>query len=159
MVGLSCRRSVTQNVGQTMKLDEAFAKLRSLDEDVPIRLPLPTSEAVDAAERDLGFRFPSDFRRFLLEVSNVNVGRLEPARVDSATPYRDLRTVAKRGWAAGIPRTQLPFCMHNGDFLTIDANGQIALWCHDDESSIGFGDVASWIEERWIDEYTDEQEP
>ena len=99
------------------RLSSVIARLRELNEPVPKPLRRPTEEEVDAAERDLGVTFHPDYRRFLLEASDVDVGVLEPAVVVPGMGYRDLRRVAWDGWDHwDIPRELLPICYDNADF-------------------------------------------
>ena len=136
-----------------MTLDEAFTRLRARDEVVPKPLTLPTIEEVNAAERDLGIPFHDDFRRFQVEVSNVNVGWLEPAlALPGVMAYRNLCDVAARGWKAGAPRDSLPFCWDNGDYFLIDADGRIAFWDHNARAVVRLNKtLADWIVEDWLD--------
>jgi len=64
-----------------MHIEEAIAELRPLNEPVPKPAPLPTEADVSAAERLLGLEFPADFRRYLLEASDVVYGTKEPCQI------------------------------------------------------------------------------
>jgi hypothetical protein len=55
--------------------------LRERNETVPIPPRLPTLAEVNAAEKKLGRAFPRDFRRYLLEASDIVCGRLEPVTI------------------------------------------------------------------------------
>lgn len=62
-------------------LDSVFKELRELNLDVTKPQLLPTEEEVDHAEQQLGIKFHPDYRRFLLEASDVVVPTKEPAIV------------------------------------------------------------------------------
>lgn len=137
-----------------LTLDEAFDALRNAAVEVPRPQRLPTPDELSQAEQELGIPFPSDFRRFQLEVSNLVCNILEPGLVlPDLLPYRSLRRIARRGWDAGVPSDALPFCNDNGNYYFIDAAGQVRYWDHDDDSeSPRVLTVAEWIVEDWIGE-------
>jgi hypothetical protein len=54
-----------------MNLSEVIIELRELNEPVPKPFRLPTEAEVLAAEKRLNVRFHEDYRRFLLEASDV----------------------------------------------------------------------------------------
>ncbi len=60
---------------------------------------------------------PDHFRRYLLEVSNVTVGILEPVTITSPGSHNDLFVVAECAWGrCGVPRDLLPICEDNIDY-------------------------------------------
>ena len=79
-----------------MRLPEAITESRSLNEPVPRPLRLPTEREVSAAEHELGVKFPEDYRRFLLEASDVVFGTIEPAVVTSGAGHLSLIESAQR---------------------------------------------------------------
>lgn len=135
-----------------MTLDDAFAALAAAAQQVPKPLRLPTPEELSAAERDLGLPFHADYRRFQREASNIVCNVLEPGLVlPGLSPYRDLRRIARNGWAAGVPKDTLPFCSDNGNYYIIDGSGRVTFWDHDDGSESGQNlSLAEWIVEEWI---------
>ena len=135
-----------------MTLDQAFQELRERNEPVPKPLRLPTPAEVAAAESVLGMDFPSDYRRFLLEASDVSCGVLEPGLVlPDLPPYLDLAEIARDGWSMGIPRDSLPFCPDNGNCYFIDPAGTVRYWDHDAQGESGrYATLAEWIEEDWL---------
>jgi SUKH superfamily protein len=136
-----------------MTLDDVFQELRERNEPVPVPLRLPTTAEVDAAERQLGVRFSPDYRRFLLEVSNVVYGAIEPATVTPFSGYRYLPDVAEIAWnAMGLPRELLPICEDNGDYYCLNRAGEVVFWSHDGATDEKWSDLAAWIKQVWIEE-------
>jgi len=137
-----------------MTLEDAFAQLRAANVPVPKPRRLPTVEEVDAAERDLGVRFHTDYRRFQLEASNVHAGLLEPAVVlpeMTKYPYLDLRQTAATARSIGVPHDVVPFCQDNGDYFFIDADGRIGFWDYNGRSAIPLQkSLAEWIVDEWL---------
>ena len=64
-----------------MTIDEAIAKLREMNEEVPKPMRLPTADEVAEVEEELDVKFHPDFRRYLLEASDVVVGTMEPVTI------------------------------------------------------------------------------
>lgn len=136
-----------------MNIDQVLELLKERRETVPKPLRLPTEIGVKQAELDLGFEFPEQYRKFMLEASDVVYGTLEPGLVlPDLMPYICLRNIAKNGWAIGVPKEVLPFCSDNGNYFTLSQSGNIGYYDHDDsshrESEAEFKD---WVMEDWLE--------
>jgi hypothetical protein len=141
-----------------MTLDQAFAALREQDEPVPIPARLPTEEEIADAEEILDTKFHPDFRRYLLEVSNVHVGALEPVTLRPPEAHTDLLQVAESAWEeVDVPRNLIPICEDNGDYYCMNKKGQIVFWSSDGATDEKWPNLAAWIEEVWLGE-SDEEE-
>ena len=136
-----------------MRLDEAILHLRSLNEPVPKPMRLPTPQEVDAAEQRLGRTLPPEFRKYLLEASDVVFGTKEPVTLTRPSSHTDLHKVCEHAWNAfGVPKELTPICEDNADFFCLNRAGEVIFWTHNGQSSEKWPDVAAWIEECWIGE-------
>ena len=136
-----------------MNLPDVLAELRDLNESVPKPLRLPTEAEVEAAERTLGLKFPEDYRRYLLESSDVVFGALEPAIVIPDAGHLSLTDMAETAWdEMDVPRNLLPFCEDNGDYYCLTETGEVEFWSHDGATDDKWKDLATWIKEVWIGE-------
>lgn len=136
-----------------MTLDEVIEKLRELNEPVPIPMRLPTPEEVAAAEEVLGVRFHPDYRKYLLEASDVVVGSLEPATITDPESHTYLMTVCESAWEEmDVPRKLLPICEDNGDYYCMNERGEVRFWSSDGDSKEKWRNLAAWIEAVWIEE-------
>ncbi len=134
-----------------MNLTDVIDELRGLNEDVPEPFRLPTADEVSAAEKRLNVSFHDDYRRYLLEASDVNFGSLEPAIVTPDCDYLNLVEIAEYAWdEMDIPLGVLPFCEDNGDYYCMNRQGEVELWSGG-EPSAKWGNLATWIKEVWID--------
>lgn len=134
-----------------MDLTGALRRLRSRNEPVPRPLRLPTVEEVDDAERRLGVPFHPDFRRYLLEGSDVVCGTVEPATITRPESHTDLFKVAQKAWQAyGVPREVVPICEQNADFYCMNSSGEVIFWSHNGWSSERWSGLADWIESVWL---------
>lgn len=136
-----------------MDLENALAHLRTLNEVVPRPMRLPTPEEVDAAEKWIERSFHPDLRKYLLEASDIVYGTKEPVTLTRAESHTDFHKVCDHAWNRyGVPRQFVPFCEDNADFFCLNGAGEVVFWSHNGWSSEKWPDLATWIEECWIDE-------
>lgn len=135
-----------------MNLSEVISELRELNEPVPKPFRLPTETEVTAAEKRLNIRFHEDYRRFLLEASDVVYGTLEPAVVIPDCDYLNLCEIAEYAWdEMDVPLTLLPICEDNGDYYCLNKKGEVEFWSHNGATNEKWNDLATWIKEVWIE--------
>lgn len=136
-------------------LDAMIAELRSLNEPVPKPARLPTEAEVRAIEAETGVSFPPDFRRYLLEASDVVFGVMEPVSITSPTSHTFFPSVlaSARNW--GVPDDLIPLCDDNADFYCVAPSGEVVFWSHNGTTDQRWQDIATWIDEVWIGEFED----
>lgn len=135
-----------------MTIDQAIAELRERNEEVPTPARLPTEQEVDAMETELRFKFHPDYRKFLLQASDVTFGALEPATITDPEAHTHLADICESAWdEVELPRKFLPICEDNGDYYCIDKSGKVIFWT-DGQTQESWKDLATWIEEVWIGE-------
>ena len=135
-----------------MTLEHAFDELRSRNEPVPSPLRLPEEREVAAAEVALELSFHPDYRRFLLEVSDVAYSTFEPFVLTAPGTHIDLLDNVREAWDSGVPRDQLPFCEDNGNYFCIDSAGVVRYWDHNGPTDESWPNLAAWIERVWLEE-------
>jgi hypothetical protein len=135
-----------------MDLDRAITELRRRNEPVPKPARLPTAAEVDEAERLLATRFHPDFRRYLLEASDVNYGTKEPVTLTLPGAHTDLHVVMEDARQMGVPPGLVPICEDNGDFYCVNDRGEVLFWSHDGHSEEKWSSIAEWIELVWLGE-------
>ena len=136
-----------------MNLSDVIAELRELNEPVPKPLRLPTAAEVNAAEDQLGVKFPADYRQYLLAASDVVYGTLEPAIVIPDAGHLSLIDIAETAWdEMEVPRARLAFCEDNGDYYCLNQAGEVEFWSHDGATDEKWKDLATWIKEVWINQ-------
>jgi hypothetical protein len=138
-----------------MDLADALKLLRTRNESVPRPPRLPTADEVDDAERRLGVSFHPDFRRYLLEGSDVVCGIHEPVTITCPDSHTDLFKVAKKAWGAyEVPRELLPICENNADFYCMNPSGEVVSWSHNGWTSEKWQTLADWIEDVWLEDWS-----
>jgi hypothetical protein len=136
-----------------MNLPDILAELRELNEPVPTALRLPTAAEVNLAENRLGVVFPADYRRYLLESSDVVFGALEPAIVTPDAGHLSLVDMAQSAWEEmDLPPELLPFCEDNGDYYCLAPDGTVKFWSHNGATDEAWPNLATWIKEVWIEQ-------
>ena len=143
--------------GDAMTISEAIQELRKRNQPVPKPARLPTSEEVDEAEGRLEAKFHADYRRFLLEASDVVYGTQEPAQVTTSGgwPPRLVEMLEDARAYPGFPPDLLPFCDNNADYFCMHASGEspeVLYWSHDGLTDEKWPNLATWIMEVWIGE-------
>lgn len=135
-----------------MNLDQVIQELRELNELVPKPMRLPTPDEVTRAQQQLGVTFHADYRKYLLEASDIVYGTLEPCTVIPDGGHSDLIAVARNAWdKVGVPRDLIPICEGNGDYYCIETSGQIVFWSHNGVTDEKWPDLATWIKRVWIE--------
>lgn len=100
----------------------------------------------------LGLRFQLDYRRFLLEASDVCVGTLEPAQIDDPKSHTFLPKVVAAARECGVPISLLPICEDNADFYCLTGSGQVQFWSHNGKDDKEWQSLGDWIEDVWLGE-------
>ena len=136
-----------------MNLGEIIMKLRELNEPVPKPLRVPTMDEVENAQHRLGVTFHPDYRKYLLEASDVVFGTKEPCTVTPDGGHTDLISIAMAAWQQmGLPPDLLPICEDNGDYYCVNSSGEVVFWSHNGLSNERWPDLAAWIKQVWIEE-------
>ncbi len=100
----------------------------------------------------MGLLFPPDYRRFLMEASDVIVGTIEPATITNPQSHTHLPDIANSAWSLGVDRSWLPICEDNGDYFCLTPRGAIAYWSHNGPTGEQWPDLAAWIQDVWLAE-------
>ncbi|WP_028238922.1 SMI1/KNR4 family protein [Stutzerimonas azotifigens] len=134
-------------------MEEVIDELRERNEPVPVPLELPDDDLLVEIEEELLIGLPFDLREFLLKVSDVVYGRLEPVTVTDPQSHTYLPEVAANAWDAGLPRDLVPLCQDGADYYAVDAEGQVLLWDGDSEelTDESWDSVWHWARDVWLE--------
>lgn len=133
-------------------MEDVIEQLRELNEPVPVPLELPDEELLVEIEEQLLINLPHDLREFLLKVSDVVHGRLEPVTVTDPHSHTYLPEVAANAWDQGVPRDLVPLCQDRADYYVVDIEGEVLLWSADDGelSDESWDSVWHWARDVWL---------
>lgn len=132
-------------------MDELIEEIRARSESVPVPLELPDMEDIVDAEEQILISMDGAFREFLLTVSDVIYGSLEPVTVADPNSHTYLPEVAAEAWSLGLPRDLIPICEHNGNYYCSNEVGEIVYW---QQGTIvdaePWADIWQWAEQIWM---------
>lgn len=130
-------------------MEDVIEILRERNEPVPVPLELPDEDLLVEIEEELLISMPDDLRYFLLTVSDVVCGKLEPVTVSDRNSHTYLPEVAAVAWSLGLPRRYLPICEENGAYYCISQDGTVLKW---DEriSDESWENIWQWAREVWL---------
>ena len=118
---------------------------------------LPDEDLLVEIEEQLFISMPDDLRVFLLEVSDLVIGALEPVTVTDPYSHTYLPEVAAIAWDQGVPRNLLPICQQylpeqpNG-FYCIEEHGEVSYWQGASRTEDDWPSIWHWAKEVWLGE-------
>ncbi len=132
-------------------MEDVIEKLRELNEPVPVPLELPEEELLVEIEEELLIGIPAEFREFLLLVSDVVYGRLEPVTVTDPHSHTYLPEVAATAWDLGVPRELIPLCEDDSSYYCVAEDGEVVLWADGDLTDESWDSVWVWARDVWLE--------
>lgn len=134
-------------------MEEVIEELRERNESVPVPLELPDDEQLVEVEEQLFINLPFGLREFLLQVSDVVYGRLEPVTASDPQSHTYLPEVAANAWDAGVPRDLLPICQDGPDYYVVDLEGEVTLFDGDSHelTEQTWETVWHWARDVWLE--------
>ena len=137
-------------------MESVIEALRSANQPVPVPLELPDMDTIIDAEQQLLISLDREFREFLLTVSDVICGTLEPVTVADPNSHTYLPEVAATAWSLGVPRHWIPVCEvtenSGSGYYCANELGEIVLWANGQqiEDEI-WEDIWHWAEVVWLE--------
>ena len=132
-------------------MEEVIEQLREANEPVPVPLELPDEDQLVEIEEQLFINIPYVFKEFLLTVSDVVYGSLEPVTCTDPQSHTYLPEVAARAWDEGLPRYLVPLCEDRGRYYAVDPEGQVLLWDGELDEENTWDSVWEWVEQVWLE--------
>ncbi|NQD94676.1 SMI1/KNR4 family protein [Pseudomonas sp. CrR25] len=135
-------------------MEEVIEQLRELNEPVPVPLELPDEETLVEIQEQILIHLPFELREFLLKVSDVVYGRLEPVTACDPQSHTYLPEVASVAWSLGMPRELVPLCEDRGNYYGVEEDGTVLLWegetgeLNEDET---WESVWHWVRDVWLE--------
>lgn len=134
-------------------MEDVIDELRERNEPVPVPLELPDDDVLVEVEEQILIGLPFDLRQFLLQVSDVVYGRLEPVTAADPQSHTYLPEVAANAWDAGVPRHLVPLCQDGSDYYAVDPEGEVFLWESEsgELSEESWESVWHWARDVWLE--------
>lgn len=132
-------------------MEDIIEKLRAHAEEVPVPLDLPDEDQLLDIEEALLTSLPKSLRLFLLNVSDLVIGSLEPATAADPQSHTYLADMAADAWARGLPRQLLPFCRTGSGYYCLNMEDAVVMWTPAaGESDAEWEDIWHWAEAVWL---------
>ncbi len=132
-------------------MEDIIELLRERNIEVPVPLDLPSEDDLVEIEEQILISLPDEYKLFLLEVSDVVCGSIEPATVVDAMSHTFLPELAAHAWDLGMPREYIPICEHSNGFYCITQEAEILLWQRGGEIIDEWPSIWNWAKEVWLD--------
>ncbi|MDP0589611.1 MAG: SMI1/KNR4 family protein [Candidatus Endonucleobacter bathymodioli] len=131
--------------------EDVIDMLRNLAVDIPVLLKLPVDDDLLTTEETILMSLPYDLREFLLTVSDVVYGSLEPVTVADPCAHTYLPDIASQAWSIGVPRHLIPICQVDDSYYCIDGGGEVSLWTvGGDSPDIIWESIWHWAQNIWL---------
>ena len=132
-------------------MEDVIEELRERAIQVAVPLELPDEDQLVEAEEQLLVSMPYELREFLLLVSDVVYGAIEPVTVTDPQSYTYLPEVAANAWAQGLPRELIPICEHNNEYYAISEEGEVVRWADGDLTDESWPSIWLWARDVWLE--------
>jgi hypothetical protein len=113
-------------------------------------LELPSEDDLVLVEEEILLSIPRELRTFLLQVSDVVCGSLEPVTVADPGAHTHLPEVTSVAWANGLPRELMVVCQQGDDYYCIAQDGEIQFWQEGEQAEQTWEDIWQWAEVVWL---------
>ena len=131
-------------------MEEIIEFLRENNELISTPLDLPTHDDLVEIEEAILMPLPYDYREFLLEVSDVVYGRIEPATAADPRSHTYLAEMTSVAWDSGLSREYVPICEYDGGYACIAQDGKIVFWNRNDFVNEEWETIWHWVRDVWI---------
>lgn len=132
-------------------MEDVIDELRELNQPVPVPLDLPDEEQLVVIEEELLLPIPRELRLFLMEVSDVIYGTIEPVTAADPHSHTYLPEVTANAWELGVPRYLMPICEHQGLFYCVEQDGEVILWRNGELTDETWPSVWHWARDVWLE--------
>ncbi len=130
-------------------MEEVIDRLREVNQSVPVPLELPSFDDLVDAQETMLLHIPDDFRDFLMQVSDVVYGDIEPATIADASSHTYLPDLTSLAWERGLDRHLMPICEHLDGYYVINEQGEVTCWPEDENQ---WSSIWQWARQIWLKE-------
>lgn len=141
-----------------MSQQDLFERLRTAGTPAPFVTRRATDSEIDGVEAALEVRLPPSYRAYLLQISDVLVGRSWPLGIHHEMSGGRLVDQTRDLHAAGLPLFLVPFeTGQDGDAVCFDTRSAgpeytAVRWLYDDGSfeTYRWPTFLAWVEDEWL---------
>ena len=130
--------------------EEVIEALREANETVPVPLELPDEDDLILVEEAILLPLPRQLKQFLLSVSDVVAGHMEPVTAVDPSSHTYLPEVAAQAWDVGVPRHYIPICEYMGQYYCLTHEEKVVLW-DGGETGAEWESIWHWARGVWLE--------
>lgn len=131
-------------------MNEIADALREQAVEVSVPLEKPEIEDIVEVEEQILIGLPAEMREFLMEVSDIVFGSIEPVTVMDPQSHTYLVEVTATAWDLGLPRHLIPICQVGEAYYCIENDGEISFWDNGEFSEDSWDSIWNWAEYVWL---------
>lgn len=131
-------------------MEDVVDELRENALELSAPLELPDEDTLVEIEEQILVPLPFEFREFLLQVSDVVYGSIEPVTVTDPHSHTFLPEVAANAWAEGMPRELIPVCETRGEYYGISEDGEVVRWANGEVTEDSWPSIWLWARDVWL---------
>ena len=132
-------------------MEDVIEELRENAEQIATPLDLPNEDDLIEIEEQILLPIPYEFREFLLQVSDVVFGSMEPVTIADSHSHTYLPEVTAIAWDQGVPRDLIPICEYNGDYYCVSTEGEVGFWSNGEvQEDETWPSVWHWAKDVWL---------
>ena len=133
-------------------MEEVIDELRERNEPVPVALELPDEETLVEIQEQILIHLPYALREFLLTVSDVVYGCLEPVTASDPNSHTYLPEVTATAWDLGLPRHLVVLCHAEPLYYAVDEEGEVFACDAETEEMLEdtWESVWYWARDVWL---------
>lgn len=113
-------------------------------------LELPDHDMLVVIEEEILLPIPFVVRQFLLTVSDIVYGTIEPVTAADPNSHTHLPEVTAQAWADGLPREYLPICQVGRDYYYVNENGDVHFWVDGETDEEYWENIWVWAKDVWL---------
>lgn len=132
-------------------MEDIIELLQEANVAVPVPLELPDEDLLVEIEEQILISLPDEYKHFLLEVSDIVCGSIEPATAADPQSHTYLPEMAATAWDRGMPREFIPICEHAEGYYCISQEAQIFLWDQGSGLTDEWPSIWNWAKEVWLE--------
>ncbi|GAB2189433.1 SMI1/KNR4 family protein [Sessilibacter sp. MAH2] len=133
--------------------EDVLEKLANISQSTLLPIPQATMDDIVDAQEEMLVSFPAEFRDFLISVSHMEVGSIEPVTLSDPELHTYLPEMASQAWELGLPRDLLPLCRVEDGFYVVTLADQVEFWRIEDQDFSGdiWESIWQWADEVWLE--------
>jgi len=133
-------------------MNEIVDELRDKNQDRFASIELPDDDELVLIQEQILLHLPNDLKDFLLSVSDVAYGTLQPVTATDDCSHTYLPEMTSVAWDKGMPREFIAICAIDKGYYFIAQEGYVGIWSYDRGvlKDDHWESIWDWCERVWL---------